>query len=199
MDCSTPGFPVYHHLPQICSDSCPLSQWCHPTFSPSVIPFSSCPQSFPASESFPMSQLFRSGGQSIGVSASASVHQRTPRTDLLLDGLVGSPCSPRDSQESSLAAQLESIKFSAFFMVQLSHPYMTAGKIIALTIRTFVNKVMSLLFNMLSSFVIAFLPRSKCLNFMATVTFCSDFQAQNNKICHRETNANIQGWGEADI
>ena len=59
--------------PGVCSNSCPSSQWCHPTISSSVIPFSSCPQSFPASGSFPMSQLFASGGQSIGVSASASV------------------------------------------------------------------------------------------------------------------------------
>ena len=59
--------------PGICSNPCPLSQWCHPTISSSVTPFSFCPQSFPASESFPMSQLFASGGQSIGVSASASV------------------------------------------------------------------------------------------------------------------------------
>ena len=59
--------------PGACSDSCPLSQWCHPTISSSVIPFSSCPQSFSASGSFPMSQLFASGGQSIGVSPSASV------------------------------------------------------------------------------------------------------------------------------
>ena len=73
---------------------------------------------------------------------------------------------------------------SAFFMVQLSHPYMTTGKAIALTRRIFVGKVMSLLFNMLSSFVIAFLPRSKCLNFMAAVTNCSDFGAQENKVCH---------------
>ena len=56
-----------------CSNSCPLSQWCHPTISSSVVPFSSCPQSFPASRSFPMSQFFASGGQRIGVSASASV------------------------------------------------------------------------------------------------------------------------------
>ena len=82
---------------------------------------------------------------------------------------------------------------SAFVMIQLSHQYLTTGKTISLARYTFVSKVMSLLFNMLSSFVIAFLPRSKCLNFMATVTFCSDFQAQDNKICHRETNANIQG------
>ena len=59
--------------PRVCSDSCPLSWWCHPTISSSVIPFSSCPQSFPALGSFPRSELFASGGQSIGVSASASV------------------------------------------------------------------------------------------------------------------------------
>ena len=59
--------------PRVCSNSCPSSLWCHPTISSSVIPFSSCPQSLPASASFPMSQLFPSGGQSVGVSASASV------------------------------------------------------------------------------------------------------------------------------
>ena len=59
-------------LPRVCSNSCPLSRWCHPTILSSVIPFSSCPQSFPAPGSFPMSQLFASGGQSIGASASAS-------------------------------------------------------------------------------------------------------------------------------
>ena len=67
MNCSTPGFPV------LCSNSCPFSQWRHPTISSSVVPFSSCLQSFPASGSFPLSQLFASGGQSIGVSASASI------------------------------------------------------------------------------------------------------------------------------
>ena len=71
---------------------------------------------------------------------------------------------------------------SAFFIVQLSHPYMTTGKTIALTRQTFVGKVMSLIFNLLSQFVIAFLPRSKCLfNFMAAVTICSDFGAQKIK------------------
>ena len=65
-------------------------------------------------------------------------------------------------------------------MVQLSHPYMTTGKTIVLTIWTFVSKVMSLLFNTLFRFVIAFLPRSKHLNFMAAVTICSDFGAQEN-------------------
>ena len=70
---------------------------------------------------------------------------------------------------------------SALFIVQLSHPYMTTGKTIALTVWTFVSKVMSLLFNMLSRFVIASLPRSKCLNFMAAVTYCSNFGAKKAK------------------
>ena len=68
MDCSTPGLPVHHQIPGVCSNSCPLSQWCRPTIS-----FSSCLQSFPTSGSFLMSPFFASGGQSIGVSASASV------------------------------------------------------------------------------------------------------------------------------
>ena len=73
---------------------------------------------------------------------------------------------------------------SAFFTVQLSHPYMTTGKTIALTRRTFVGKVISLLFNMLSRLVITFLPRSKqaSFNFMAAITICSDFGAQKNKV-----------------
>ena len=73
---------------------------------------------------------------------------------------------------------------SAFFIVQLSHPYMTTGKTIALTRWTFVGKVMSLLFNMLSRSVIAFLPRSKRLNFMAAVTIYSDFGPPKKKVCH---------------
>ena len=80
------------------------------------------------------------------------------------DGLVGSSCSLRESHESSPTPQLKSINSLALsFMVQLSHPYMTTGKTIALTRWTFVSKVTSLLFNMLSRFVIAFLPRSKRL------------------------------------
>ena len=71
MDCSTPGFPVHHQLPELIQT--PVHQWCHPTISSSVTPFSSCLQSFPASGSFQMSQFLTSGGQNIGVSASASV------------------------------------------------------------------------------------------------------------------------------
>ena len=70
---SIPGFPALHLSPGACSSSCPLSSWCNPTISSSVACFSSCPQSFPTSGSFPMSWLFTSGGQSIGASASASV------------------------------------------------------------------------------------------------------------------------------
>ena len=73
---------------------------------------------------------------------------------------------------------------TAFFIFQLSHPYMTTGKTIALIRWTFVGKVMSLLFYMLSSLVIAFLPRSKCLNFLAALTICSDFGAPQNKVSH---------------
>ena len=91
--------------------------------------------------------------------------------------MVGSPCSPRTLksllQHHSSKASI--LRCSVFFIVQFSHPYMTTGKTIALTRRTFVGKVMSLLFNMLSRLVITFLPRWKHLNFMAAITICSDF------------------------
>ena len=87
--------------PRVQPNPRPLSRWCHPTISTSVVPFSSCPQSFPASGSFQMSQLFTSGGQSIGVSASASVPPMNTQDWSFLGGLVRYPCSPRDSQESS--------------------------------------------------------------------------------------------------
>ena len=103
--------------PRVHSNSCPSSQWCHPAISSSVIPFSSCLQSLPASEYFPKSQLFTWGGQSTGVSALASFLQRNPRADLLQNGLVGSPCSPRDSQESSPTPQFKSINSSALSLL----------------------------------------------------------------------------------
>ena len=83
MDCSVTGFPVLYCLP-VCSNSCPLSQWCYPTMSSSIALFSSCPQSFPASASFPFSWLFASGGQSIGASASTSVIPMNTQGWLLL-------------------------------------------------------------------------------------------------------------------
>src|SRR5574340_257083 len=96
------------------------------------------------------------GDWSSDVCSSDLSFQRNPRADLLQNGLVGSPCSPRDSQESSPthSSKASILWRSAFFTVQLSHPYMTTGKTIALTRRTFVGKVMSLLLNMLSRLVI---------------------------------------------
>ena len=149
----------------VCSNSCPLNWWCHPTISSFVVPFS-CLQSFPASESFPVSWLFASGGQSIGASVSALVLPMniqdwfplgwTGLISLLSKGLSKSLLQHHSSKASILWC-------SAFFMVQLSHPYMTTGKTIALTIRTLVGEVMAQLFNILPKFVKAFLPRSKCL------------------------------------
>ena len=155
--------PCPSPTPRVHPNPCPLSWWCHPTISSSVVLFFSYPQSFPASGSFQKSQLFAWGGQSIGVLASTSVLPKNTRTDLLQNGLVGSPCSPRDSLLQHHSSKTSILRCSAFFIVQLSHPYMTTGKTIALTRWTFVNKVMSLLFNMLSRLVITFLPRSKRL------------------------------------
>ena len=109
--------PCPSPTPGVHSNSSPSSPWCHPAISSSVVPFSSCPQSLPASESFPMSQLFAWGGQSTGVSASVSFPPRNPRADLLQNGLVGSPCSPRDLQESSPTPQFKSINSSALSLL----------------------------------------------------------------------------------
>ena len=165
MDCSMPGSPVLHCHSRVCSNSCPLSQWSYLTISSSVAPFSSYPQSFPASGSFPMSKLFRSGCQSIGASASASVLPMSIQGWFSL-GLTSLIClQARNSQEFSPAPQLKSISSSVLSFLYGSaftsvHDY---WKTIALIRWTFIGKVMSLLFNMLSRLVIAFLPRSKCL------------------------------------
>ena len=89
--------PCPSQTPEVYSNSCPSSRWCRPAISSSVVPFSSCLQSFPASGSFQMSQLFVSGGQNIGVSASTSVLPMNIQDWFPLGGLVGSSCSPRDS------------------------------------------------------------------------------------------------------
>ena len=152
MDCSTPGFPVHQQLPELTQAHVhwvgDAIQPSHPLSSPSP----SSLQSFPASGSFQMSQLFTSGGQSIGVSASASV---IPNSGLIsfrmdwLDLLVVQGTPKSLFQHHSSKASI--LWCSAFFVVQLSHPYMTTGKTVALTRRTFVGKVMPLLLNMLSS------------------------------------------------
>ena len=151
--------PCPSSTPGVYSNSCPLSGWCHPTISSSVIPFPSCLQSFPASGSFQMSQLFASGGQSTGASASASVLPVNIQDWYSLGwtswiSLQAKGLSSLLQHHNSKASFLW---HSAFFIVQLSHPYTTTGRTIALTRQTFVEKVMSLLLNMLSRMVISFL------------------------------------------
>ena len=150
--------------PGVGSNSCPLSRWFHPTVS-SLFPFSSCFQSFTASGSFLMSQLFTSGGQRLELQLqhqsfreySGFVSFRIDWFDLSVVQVTLKSILQHQNTKASI------ILYSAFFMVKLSHMYMTTRKTTALTIWTFVGKVMSLLFNMLSRLVIAFLPRSKHL------------------------------------
>ena len=139
--CSSPTHRVY-------SISCPLSRWCHPTISSSGIP-SSCLQSFPASGSFQMSQLFASGGQSIGVSASTSILPMNIHWFSL--GWTG--CISLKSMRFSRVFSNNRVQKHQVFSAQLSlwsnshiHPNMTTGKAIALTRQTSVRKVMSLCF-----------------------------------------------------
>ena len=110
MDCSTPVFPVFYQLPELAQT---YVHWGHPTISSSVIPFSSCLQSFPQSGSFLISRFFASGGQSIGASVQPQSFQWIFRIDFLQDWLVWSPCSPWDFQESSPTPQSKSISSSA--------------------------------------------------------------------------------------
>ena len=151
--------------PGVYSNSCPLSRWCHPAISSSVVPFSSCPQSLPASVFANESTLHMRWPEYKSFSFSISPSNEQPglisfRMDwldlLAVQGTLKSLLQQHSSKASILLR-------SAFFTVQISHPYMTTGKIIALTRWTFVGKVMSLLLNMLSRLVITFLPRSKRL------------------------------------
>ena len=154
VDCSMPGLPNHHQL-QAYSNSCPLGQRCHPTTSSSVVPFSSCPQSFPGSGSFPMSRLFRIRWPkywSFSFSISPSneylglISFRIDWFDLLaVQGTLNNLIQYHSSKASLLWC-------SAFFIVQLSYPYMIIGKNIALTRWNFVSKIMSLLFHMLSRY-----------------------------------------------
>ena len=183
-DCSTPGFPFLCQLLELAqtpvhrvSDAI---QPPHPLLSPS-------PPAFNLSQHQGLFQWVSSLHQAAKVlSYSFNISPFSEYSGLISFRmkLVGSPCSPGDSQESSPTPQYKSIilQCSAFFMVQLSYPYMTTGKTITLTGWTFVSKVMSLLFNMLSRLVIAFLPRSKSFNFTAAVTICSDFGTPKIKV-----------------
>ena len=132
--------------PGACWNSCPLSWWCHLTIFSSAASFSSCPQSFPVSESFPVSQLFASDCQSIGASASASVFPMNIQGWYLLGfiGLISLLSKGLKSLLQHHNSKASVFRLSAFFMVQLLHLYMTMGKTsIALTIQTFVGKLMS--------------------------------------------------------
>ena len=164
MNCSTPGLPARHQLLEF-TQTHPLSRWCHPAISSSVVPFSSCPQSLPASVFSNDPTLCKRWPKYWGFSFSIIPSKEHPglvsfRIDwldlLAVQGTLKSLLQHHSSKASIL-------RHSAFFTVQLSHPYMITGKTIALTKRTFVGKVTSLLLNMLPRLVITFLPRSKRL------------------------------------
>ena len=142
MDCCTPGFPVHHHLPELAQTRVrrvgDAIQPSHP-----VIPFSSCLLSFLAS--FPLSQFFSSGGQSIEVSASASVFPMNIQDSFRMDWL--DLLAVQGTLKSLLqhhSSKVSILRLSAFFIGHLSHPYLTTGKTITLTRQTFVGKVISL-------------------------------------------------------
>ena len=158
--------PCPSPTPRVHPNSCPLSQWCHPAISSSVIPFSSCPQIPPSIRVFSNESTFRMRWPkywsfSFSVIPSKEIPGlisfRMEWLDLLaVQGTLKSLLQHHSSKASIL-------RCSAFFTVLLSHPYMSTGKTIALTRWTFVDKVMSLLFNMLSRLVKTFLPKSKHL------------------------------------
>ena len=165
MDCSMPGFPVHQqhleptqtHVHRV-GDAIQPS---HPLSSPS-------PPAFNLSHHQGLYKLVSSSHQVARVLEFQFQYQSLQwivMTDFLYDGLVGSPCSPRDPQDllQHHSSKVENFQCSAFFIFQLSHPYVTIGKTIALTKKTFVDKVMSLLFNILSRLVITFPPMSKHL------------------------------------
>jgi len=150
--------PCPSPTPGVYPNSCPSSQWCYLTISSSH-PFSSCLQSFPTSGSFKWVHSSHQVAKILEYQFQHQSFQWTPSTDLLQNGLVGSPCR-QGTLKSLLQHHISNasiLRCSAFLIVQLSHPYMTTGKTIALTRRTFVDKVMSLLFDMLSRLVITFL------------------------------------------
>ena len=166
MDCSPPGFPVHHQLQSLLKlmsiKSVMPSN--HRILCRSLLPLL---QSFPASGSFSMSQPFASSGQSTEVSPSASVLPSNEYSGLISFRIdCFDPLAVQGTHKSLLqhhSSKASILWCSAFFIVQLSHPYLTTGKTIALTGWTLVSKIISLLFNMLPRLVIAFLPRSKRL------------------------------------
>ena len=138
--------------PRAYANSCPWSRWCHPAISSSVVPFSSHLQSFPTSGSFPMSQFFTSGGQSIRVLASPSVLPMNTQdwSPLGWTGWIFLQCEGLSRVFSNTTVQKHQFFSAQSFLQSISHIH---WKKTALTRQTFVSKVMSLLFNMLSRFV----------------------------------------------
>ena len=157
--------PCPSPTPGVYSNSCPSSQWCRPTISSSVVPFSSCLQSFSASGSFPMSQFLASDGQSIRALASPLVLPMKIQYWFPLEwtGWISLQSEELSSLLQHHRSKSSILRCSAFFIVQLSHPYMTTGENITLIRWAIVGKELSLLFNMLPRLVITFLPKSKHL------------------------------------
>ena len=151
MDCSTPGFPVHYQLQGL------VHIHVNSAIKPSpVVPFSCCLKSFPASGSFPRCQFFASGGQSIEASASVLPMNIQDWLTLILTSLISIQSKRLSSLLQHHSSKASIIQHSSFFIVQLSHPYMTPGKTIALSRQIFVSKVMFLLFNFLSTFFVGF-------------------------------------------
>ena len=135
--------------PQVCSNSCPLSQWCFLTISSSVIPFSSCPQSFPTSGSFPMSWVFTSGVQNIGAPESVFPMNIQGWFPLRLTGLIAVQRDLKNLLQHNLKGLF--LQHSVFFTVQFSHLYLTTWKTVALIRWTFVGNLFLLVFNMVKN------------------------------------------------
>ena len=186
MDCSTSGFPVLHHLPESAQTHV---HWVSDAIQPShpLSPLLLLLSIFPSIRVFSNESALHIRGPkywSFSCSTSSSneysrlITFRIDWFDLAVQGILKSLL-----QHHILKASI--LQCSAFFILQLSHPFMTTGKTIALTRWIFVGNVMSLLFNKLSMSVITFLPRSKVsFNFMAAITICSDFGVQKNKVWH---------------
>ena len=154
--------PPWPLSPGACSDSCPLSLWCHPTILSSLVPLSSCLQYFPSIRVFSNERLFASGGESIGASVSVLLMNIQDWFPLELTGLISLQSKGLWRVFYNTAVQKHQFLGTQPSLLSI-HPYVTTGKTIALTRWTFVGKVMSLLFNSLSMLVIAFLARSKCI------------------------------------
>ena len=164
MNRSISGLPIHHQLPSLLK-LVSISWWCHPAISSSVVPFSPAPNPFQHQGLFQWVNSSHEVAKVLEFQLHHQSFQWTPRTDLfridLLDFLAVQGTFKNLLQHHSSKAS--NFQCSAFVTVQLSHPYMTTGKTITLTRWTFVGKIISLLFNILSGLVITFLPRSKCL------------------------------------